>query len=119
MQTSTASAASAASTAVPGTGEAGSAVAPGAVGGAGDAGTAAAAAAAVADAASPGAVPSDLHPRDHWVYASYKRMPELFAAAPEVFAAFDWARFGVEQDVRESNFWFGSAGASTACHYDR
>ena len=61
----------------------------------------------------------DISPATHWCYASYKRMSELFGGGSDnLVAELDWGRFGIETAAAESTFWFGSAGATTACHYD-
>eukprot|EP00052_Salpingoeca_macrocollata_P001804 m.27680 g.27680 ORF g.27680 m.27680 type:complete len:414 (+) comp11696_c0_seq1:78-1319(+) len=82
---------------------------------------------------------SDFDVRQHWAYLSYKRVAELFPSAVETPAAgddadaavtpdepparvyrrdIDWSMFGVGQCGADSNFWFGSGGAHTQCHYD-
>jgi HSPB1-associated protein 1 len=57
----------------------------------------------------------------HWGYISYARMPELFAAHPQMTdaAAVDWRSIGMEERFgADTNFWFGSSGAVTHLHYD-
>lgn len=60
-----------------------------------------------------------ISPATHWCYASYKRMAELFVNEnADMVDELDWTRFGVTTAAAESTFWFGSAGATTPCHYD-
>jgi HSPB1-associated protein 1 len=45
-------------------------------------------------------------------------MADLFADQPDVLRMVDWRTLGIDKDGIRSTFWFGSAGAHTACHYD-
>lgn len=54
----------------------------------------------------------------HWGYVSYKHMHELFRGHQDLLEAVRWADFGLGIDGSVSTFWFGSAEAHTACHYD-
>ena len=65
-------------------------------------------------------------PRDvYWGYSDYQDMKALFAqTAPEALAAVDWSSIGLQHvaasalDGSHSTLWFGSAEASTPCHFD-
>jgi HSPB1-associated protein 1 len=63
---------------------------------------------------------AQISPETHWGYVSYKYVGELFRDRPELLAAIEWGRAGIERPdaAAESTFWFGSTGASTACHMD-
>jgi HSPB1-associated protein 1 len=45
-------------------------------------------------------------------------MATLFGADSPLIHQLDWGRFGISTPATETNLWVGSAGATTACHYD-
>lgn len=55
---------------------------------------------------------------NHWGYVSYKRAHELFVDHPEVVKNFDWSLLGLAGAGSDTNFWYGSKGCRTQCHYD-
>eukprot|EP00043_Microstomoeca_roanoka_P014264 m.141082 g.141082 ORF g.141082 m.141082 type:complete len:406 (-) comp15971_c0_seq24:2000-3217(-) len=54
-------------------------------------------------------------------YISYQYVGQIFEGRPEIQTAFRWQDLGVPSDVIDLNnsaFWFGTAKATTSCHYD-
>ena len=57
--------------------------------------------------------------KNHWCYASYMYMKDLFQNTPSIWKAVDWSLFGYkEYNGEQSTLWVGSDGAYTPCHQD-
>lgn len=61
----------------------------------------------------------DFHVSEHWAYADYKYITEVFEEHPAMFEDVKWSEFGFEgRNGRESTLWIGTEGANTPCHLD-
>ncbi|KAL6432493.1 hypothetical protein ACFW04_006819 [Cataglyphis niger] len=58
---------------------------------------------------------------DKWLYCDYKHIKE-FSDKPEIIEAFNWLKFGIDEEFGKnglySTIWIGSKGAHTDCHWD-
>lgn len=56
---------------------------------------------------------------EHWCYADYKYMNEVFEGDQEILNDINWSDFGFDlKDGKDTTLWIGSKGAYTVCHYD-